>query len=170
MRIFSRFVLKLFLVVLLYIIYASIALIVFCMLNKFPQYKYYITGTLKFNLKSILSYLFSFYIFIYVSLFNWISLTSILFYLRYRKNDTFNKYIIKSLAILLLSYLLVLLTFYIFGEIEFLRMNLPVFLGGSENIVFIGNIVITTILFYSWFLPLGYYKLSGWIRRKDKYN
>ena len=161
---------KFLFVLLVYLVYGVITLSVLFAIDKFTDLSGFSTYKLEYSLSSILGHLFALYLYIYISLFNIISVISFLIWSKFRVFDNFTSFFKKCLVVLFISYLSVLMIFLISGEDIFLRGNLPPMLGGlKDSGIFIGNIVISTVLFYSWFLPLWYYKLGDWFWQRGKW-
>lgn len=111
------------------------------------------------------------YLFIFRSSYNVISIMMFLLWTKYIRPIRFICFLGISIPGLVISYLA---GFLIFPKIEvwkemFLLHNVPRAFGDTFDGNFIGNIVIGSVLFYSWFIPLWYYKLGDWFWRRGRY-
>ena len=112
-----------------------------------------------------------FYVYFTISFFNQASIVIFFTWTRLIRPASFARFLVVGLAGLLAAYLLGFLIFPFTKDWAFLFVydNKPRWFGDTESGNFIGNIIIGTLLSWSWFLPLWYYKLGDWFWGRGKY-
>lgn len=158
-----QLIVKILLSIVFYLIYGGIAMFTYV------KYSYYIglSGMELEKVKNVIDYfkfIIVFYSMFFISLYNTLSITSfIIISSRLYKKETFSKFLKRSIGILLLSYVISLFIFLVInldGKHEIFKAHLPHLFGSKNSEIFIGNIILGSLLFYTWFIPLRYYLLK----------
>lgn len=112
------------------------------------------------------------FIFLPISLFSYLSLTSIIFIKR-KPIEPYGKFVFICCIAILCSYLIHIAVFGFLSTddrtLQMWRGALPMKFGSFNSEIFWGNYVFGPLFFYSWFLPLWYYKLGDWFWGRGKW-
>jgi|GEM_PF-2223650 len=129
-------------------------------------------GFQELSLHEILIASLGFYFWIFLSLFNIIALPGVIIRSKKLLKNSFRIFLVRNLKGIFVSYLIYALIILVFLKNDTkgaFTLHLPQRLGKPGGEVFWGNIIGGTLLFYSWFLPLWYYRLGGWFWTRGKY-
>ena len=129
-------------------------------------------GFQELSLREVLSVSLGFYFYIYISSFNILALLTFLFISKDIVKFKFIKYLYTVVFALFCVYLLYVILIVILensNSNQFYLWLLPQKPGIIGSEYFWGNIIMGSLLFYSWFLPLWYYKLGDWFWQRGKW-
>jgi len=99
--------------------------------------------------------------------FNWVSYILTISCSKFVKS--FKSFILRSLILFIVSYTICYLLTSVLSGNDYARLIYDPVYSRSDSLFFYSNFVVSTILFYVWFLPLWYYRINDWFWNRGKY-